>query len=386
MDISTLRVTFSVLAAALVLLFLVGAYRPTRAPFAAWWTVSLLLFVLGSGAYLANGTPAQAILNPVGNGLAVAGVEAVWCASRSLRTRPPRWRWLAVAPVVSVLAGAIDDPGHDTWAGGLVFLVLMTAGFGATTRELARVAARSHRSHRQLSVSSALARSLAAASFVLTVFYACRAIAFVAVGPHSDAFDTWFGSGPTTLLLLVQLVTVSFSMSSLSTQQQIDDLEQRAIYDQLTGLMRAQEFRNHADGVLPRLTASGDLTFVAMADLDHFKLVNDELGHAAGDDVLRAFGWATRTVLGPRALCGRIGGEEFCLIFTATSVEYAEDVLATVVAEFQQAVHLSDGRVPTVSIGMVEATRGVPLSDLLARADRALYQAKSTGRSRLVVG
>jgi len=385
-DISTLRATFSVLAAALMFLFYVGAYRPTRAPFAGWWTVSLLFFVLGSAAYLANGTPAQAMLNPLGNGLAVAGTEAAWCAGRSLSTRPFRWWWLVAAPLAAVLAGAVDDPGHDTWAGGFVFLVLMSAGFGATTRELARAAVRSHRSYQQLSVSSVLARSLAAASLVLTVYYACRTIAFLAVGPHSHAFDRWFGSGPTTLLLLVQLVTVSFTVSSLSTQQQIDDLEQRAVYDQLTGLMRAQEFRNHADGVLPRLARPGELTVVAMADLDHFKLVNDELGHAAGDEVLRAFGWSARTVLGPRALCGRLGGEEFCLIFTAATMEYAESMLAAVVSEFQQAVDLSDGRVPTVSIGVVEATRGVPLADLIARADRALYEAKSTGRSRVVLG
>ena len=386
MDISTLRITFSVLAAALVLLFFFGAFLPTRARFAGWWTFALLLFLVASVAYLGNGTSGQVVLNPIGNALGVAGAEAVWCAGRSLRTRPVRWPWLLAAPAAALVAGAVDDPGHDTWAGGVVFLVLMTAAFGATTRELVHAITRRQRPPRQLSISTMLLRALATASFILTVFYAARTVAFLAVGPHSHAFGRWFGSAPTTVLLIVQLVTVSFSMSSLSAQQQIDDLEQRAAFDQLTGLMRAEEFRRHAADVLHRLAGPSELAVLAMADLDHFKRVNDELGHAAGDEVLRVFGWAARTVLGPRALCGRIGGEEFCLLFAATSIEYAEGMLATLVAEFQQAVHLSDGRVPTISIGMVEVEAGVPLTDLLAHADRALYQAKSGGRSRIVLG
>lgn len=384
MDISTLRIAFTVIAGVLVVLFLVGAVLPTRAPFAAWWTISLLLFVLSTATYLANGTSSQAILNPLGNALGVAGAEAAWCAARSLRSRPVPWPWLIAAPVVALVAGLVDDPAHDTWAGGLVFLVLLAAAFALTTRELVHAAVRPGEAHRQLSVSAVLAQALAAASFILAVYYAARAVAFVAVGPHSDAFDTWFGSVPTTLLLLAQLVTVSFSMSSLSAQQQIDDLQQRAVYDQLTGLMRAEEFRKRAIAVLPRLARPGELAVVAMADLDHFKRVNDELGHAAGDDVLRAFGRAARTVLGPRAVCGRVGGEEFCLLFPSSSLEYAESMLATIVADFQASVQLEDHRVPTVSFGVARADQGEGLIEVIQRADRALYRAKSEGRSRVV--
>lgn len=384
MDIDTLRITFSVIAGVLVVLFYVGAYLPTRAPFSGWWTVSLLFFLCGSAAYLANGTSAQSVLNPLGNGFAVAGVEAAWCAARSLRTRPVRWRWLFPLPLLAVLAGAVDDPAHDVWAGGLVFLVLMTAAFAATTRELILAALRPDQPTRTLSVSGVLIRALALASAIVTVFYAGRAIAFMTEGADSELFKQTFGSAPTTVLLLTQLVTVSFSMSSLSTQQQIDDLRQRAVYDQLTGLLRPQEFRDRAAVALPRLARPGEVTIVAMADLDHFKLVNDQLGHAAGDDVLRAFGWSARTALGQRALCGRLGGEEFALLFAATSWEYAEDLLLTMIAEFQHTVHLADGRVPTVSIGVVEAGSGEPLPTVLERADKALYRAKSEGRSRVV--
>ena len=196
----------------------------------------------------------------------------------------------------------------------------------------------------------------------------------------------WFGSAPTTLLLIAQLVTVSFSMSSLSTQQQLADLRRRAAYDELTGLMRPQEFRTHAARALPGLHREGGVAILAMADLDHFKQVNDDLGHAAGDQVLREFGRVAPLSLGPTAMCGRLGGEEFALLFSARSIEQAEQRLATMTADFQRAVRLPDGRVPTVSVGVVRSTDHESLDELLERADHALYQAKRSGRAQIVRG
>jgi diguanylate cyclase (GGDEF)-like protein len=384
-DITTLRVTLTVVAAVLLVLCYVGAYRPTRAPFAGWWATALLLFMLGSAAYLANGTSAQAALNPLGNALGVAGIESAWSGARSLRTRPIRWPWLLLAPIVAALAGALDDPSTDVWAGGEVFLLLMAAAFGATTLELVRSSNRCPRST-EVPVAILLARILAAASGLLTVFYAGRAVTFAVSGPDSAVFRDWFGSGPTTLLLLVLVVTVSFSMSSLCNQQRVDDLHRRAVYDALTGMMRAQEFRVEAAEALPRVATDGEIAIVAMVDLDHFKQINDDFGHAAGDRVLRAFGSTALGALGPAALCGRLGGEEFALVFPAYSVEHAERMLAAMTAAFQEAVDLPDGRVPTVSVGMVQAPAGASLTELLERADVALYDAKARGRSRVVLG
>lgn len=387
MDITTLRVAFSVVAGVLMVLFYFGAYRPTGAPFSGWWTLALVLFSLGSACYLTNGTFLQVVLNPLGNGLAVAGTEAAWCGARSLRSRPMPWPVLPIMPVLAVAAGLLGHPSTDTWSGGLVLLVLMTAALALTTAELVAAGRSLGEPGRSPSaVALILVRALAAVSLLGAIFYAGRSVAFAAVGSHGDAFTTWFGSGPTTLLLLVQLVTVSFSMSSLSTYQQLDDLRHRAVYDQLTGLLRPQEFRAKATEELPRMAGSGELAVLAMADLDHFKQVNDELGHAAGDGVLRAFGQATLDTLGPQAVCGRVGGEEFALLFPALSLEHGERVLATLTAAFQQAVGLADGRIPTVSMGMVEAVPGTPVAELLERADIALYGAKSLGRSRVVRG
>jgi len=382
-DVATLRVVFTAIAAILLVLFLTAAYRPTRAPFSGWWTATLLLFLVSGACYLADGTAAQRVLNPLGNGFGVAGAQAAWCAARSLRTRSVRWPFLLVAPVVSVIAGALGDPAHDTWSGGLMFLLLMGAAFSVTAVELV-VAGRPSADRVPDATFLAHTRALAVGSVALGAFYVARAVAFVAAGRHSHVFVQTLGSVPTTMVLIVQLVIVSFSMSSLSTQQQLRDLRHRAVYDGLTGLLRAQEFRSEAESARLRLARAGRIVVLAMADLDHFKKVNDELGHATGDAVLRAFGLAAGGELGPDAVCGRIGGEEFAMLFTARDLADAERRLDAMIADFQGAVHLADGRVPTVSMGLVVVSDGASIPELLDLADRALYRAKATGRSRTV--
>ncbi|GAB4008420.1 GGDEF domain-containing protein [Nocardioides ultimimeridianus] len=391
MDVATLRIAFAMLAAVLVVLFYAAAYRPTRAPFSGWWTLALTLFLCSAVAFLGNGTHGQAVLNPLGSGLAVAGAEAAWCGARSLHTRPLPRRLLLVGPALAVIAGALDDPAHNTWAGGLTFLVLMSAGFAGASLEM-RAAARSlteRTTDRRETDGQGLLVLVAAlryASGLLAVYYAARAAAYLWVGPFSHTFTTYFGAGPTTLLLIIQLATVSFSMSSLSTLQQLADLRQRALYDQLTGLMRAQEFRRYAAAALPHLARQGEVTVAAMVDFDHFKDVNDQLGHRAGDDVLRALGHAAQATVGRAGICGRLGGDEFALLFPAASVDDAERQLDAMVEAFERSVHLSDGRIPTFSIGIAPATDDTSIATLLDRADQALYRAKRSGRNCAVRG
>lgn len=391
MDVATLRIAFAILAGVLVVLFYAAAYRPTRAPFPGWWSFALILCLGSAVAYLADDTAAQGLLNPLGSGLGVAGAEAAWCAARSLHTHPLRWRWLVVAPTLAFVAGAVDDPAHNVWAGGLTFLVLMSAAFAGASLEM-RSAARSlteRTTDRRATDAQGLvvlAGALRIASGLLAVFYGARALAFVLFGPFSHPFTTFFGAGPTTLLLIVQLATVSFSMSSLSTLQQLADLRQRALYDQLTGLMRAQEFRRYAAAALPHLARQGEVTVAAMVDFDHFKDVNDDLGHRAGDDVLRALGHAAQATVGRAGICGRLGGDEFALLFPAASVDDAERQLDAMVEAFERSVHLPDGRIPTFSIGIAPATEDTSITTLLDRADQALYRAKRSGRNCAVRG
>jgi diguanylate cyclase (GGDEF)-like protein len=133
---------------------------------------------------------------------------------------------------------------------------------------------------------------------------------------------------------------------------------------------------------------SGTALFVAMADADHFKAINDTYGHAAGDAALVHLAGLLKSTLRGNDTLFRYGGEEFLLLLYGVSRKHA----ANVATRLLQAVRgtpliLGDGRVLsfTVSLGMSEVRPDDTLDDVIARADAALYAAKTEGRDRYVI-
>ncbi len=124
---------------------------------------------------------------------------------------------------------------------------------------------------------------------------------------------------------------------------------------------------------------------VLMFDLDHFKQINDRLGHAQGDLVLQAFADVMRTQLRGSDVAARLGGEEFCVILPGLDRSNALRVAERIRTAFaERAIPIGrDTEIATVSAGL--ATGGVdePFSSVLSRADAALYKAKSAGRNQV---
>lgn len=126
-------------------------------------------------------------------------------------------------------------------------------------------------------------------------------------------------------------------------------------------------------------------------DLDRFKAVNDVYGHQTGDQVLKSFAEIARRVLGPHALLGRIGGEEFAALLTGDDARRARALGEAVATRFADTIPhqihgLGLGIPATVSIGLAHfETEVPPLADALAAADQALYRAKSLGGNRIEV-
>ena len=151
--------------------------------------------------------------------------------------------------------------------------------------------------------------------------------------------------------------------------------------DPLTGLLNRRAFEEHVRD----LREAGTEFALAMADLDHFKQLNDTYGHETGDRALRLFARVTRETVRDGDMVARHGGEEFVLVLPRTSVTTAAPVLHRLRSALADA--LAGAQLPpfTVSIGLVDSTWSDQLDVLLRTADRALMQAKADGRDRVVI-
>jgi diguanylate cyclase (GGDEF)-like protein len=372
LDTATLRIAFGLMALVLGLLFYFSAYRATRTPYSGWWCLALVFFLAGSATFLLDGTPHQWWANPLGNVLLVHGGVAVWAGARSLRTvPPPRWAFTGI-PLATLVASAVDNPATNVWSGGPVFLAAMSLTVGLAAQELWRL----EPGYSQVRIP------MAATAAGLSVFHLGRLIAFLLDGPDGDIFDAFFGSEVTTLMTMVMLAVVSFSMAGLSSEQQTRALRMAATRDDLTGLLNRKAFLDLAAEHIADTAVSKPAGVLILADLDHFKAVNDTYGHAAGDAVLQAFAAACQATVRSTDLAGRYGGEEFVLLIPGASAERAERIANEVSRRLAQASK-AGLQMPTVSYGVATYHPGAAgLDALIASADAALYTAKSLGRNR----
>lgn len=163
-------------------------------------------------------------------------------------------------------------------------------------------------------------------------------------------------------------------------------LEALSRVDPLTELGNRRDFFERAEQELARSRRLGTPLALMILDLDHFKRINDQRGHVAGDEVLRHFGHVCRQVLRTADIAARLGGEEFAVLMPATDEATARVVAERVrgAMEANAAIAPDGGPVAcTVSIGITtraSETNSVP--ELLSKADAALYDAKRSGRNR----
>jgi diguanylate cyclase (GGDEF)-like protein len=367
LDTTTLRVAFAVVAFTMLVLFYGVTYRTTRSGYSGWWSVSLTFFLAGSAAFVLNGTAQQHWANPSGNTLLVLGAACAWAASRSLSGSPtPVWMLLP-APALTAIVSFADDPANNVWTGGAVFLAMMSAMFALSARELGRI-------------DRALTRirtSVASAATFICIFYALRCVTFMIDGQDGEVFKLYFGSAVTTIVSLVFLVIISFSMSILSSEETTKDLRTRAGHDGLTGLLNRSEFLR-----LSRRDTRENSAALLLADLDNFKSINDTYGHPSGDRALRAFADACSGIVRSSDLVGRYGGDEFILLLPGTDLERAEHVAT----QINRRLVLAEAEfpMPTASFGIAATYPDVDLETSIASADEALYLAKQLGRNRAV--
>jgi len=175
----------------------------------------------------------------------------------------------------------------------------------------------------------------------------------------------------------------------LELKKAMQQLQEQAITDPLTGLHNTRYLRDFLPRELLRARRRDSPLAVIMIDVDHFKRVNDSLGHEAGDRVLKELGALLKKCIRGSDIACRYGGEEFAIVLTDATSEGARR-RAEDIREAVKRLELSHGGKP---VGGLTVSLGVALSPyhadqattLLRKADEALYRAKDAGRDRVVV-
>ncbi|MGE0667970.1 MAG: diguanylate cyclase [Sphingomonadales bacterium] len=162
----------------------------------------------------------------------------------------------------------------------------------------------------------------------------------------------------------------------------ISSLTELATRDSLTGLHNRRYFLEIAQQMLLMARRGSSPTAVLVLDLDHFKRINDTLGHRAGDAALRRFAEIVRNTVRRSDLIGRMGGEEFAIVLPGVDRHAARIVAEKLRRAFEED-NPKDSPAFTASIGVVLAGETDTISDLLNHADAAVYVAKQNGRNRV---
>ena len=190
------------------------------------------------------------------------------------------------------------------------------------------------------------------------------------------------------LIALLALMVASIGYWAFKVKRMQVSLRKLAEIDALTGISNRNHFTRRAVEVLEQCRKSNEQVGLVMLDLDHFKSINDQYGHATGDWALREVAATCREVCRRDDLLGRLGGEEFAFLLVGSDVDASESLAEECRRRIAAIDTLASGHefAITASFGVAGSRNcGHGFDALLAKADDALYAAKRTGRDRVSV-
>lgn len=338
------------------------------------WGMAFGLCAVGMALAAVRGMIPDWISIQLANALVLAGIGMIWTGAREFDGRRAPMAMVALAPAIWLAACAVPDIRGDINARTMVVSALAGLLAVGAASEVWR-----GRAEPLLSRWPTVVTLLAYATVMLA------RIPLAVVMPQPSGAYQLTASALFPLLAFATLlfsVVVAFLLLNMTKERSELRHKIAALVDPLTGVPNRRAFLSDAEQMAAQPRADGAALAVMLFDLDHFKAINDRLGHAAGDAVLTDFAATATRTLGAGALFGRIGGEEFGAVMrvrhTGEALAIAEQVRRAFAAD------PSDDLAPTVSIGVaLENETAATLTALMAAADRALYRAKAKGRNRV---
>ena len=241
----------------------------------------------------------------------------------------------------------------------------------------------SRKSNRALDVALVCLMVLVALNFLAKPFIAV----LIGSGGSPQGYLTSNYAAISQSSAAVLLISNGLLILLIIVRDMMADMIARSETDPLSGLLNRRGFEDRAEKARLLAMRAGAPAVVIVADLDHFKAINDTFGHAAGDLVIADFGRVLMRNFDFRAVIGRLGGEEFAVLLPGADLGVARGAAEAARRHLHDIAvdgAASDRRI-TSSFGIAAMQPGETLSDLLRRADAALYEAKNRGRDRVCV-
>ena len=170
-------------------------------------------------------------------------------------------------------------------------------------------------------------------------------------------------------------------------EQELEKTKEKTLYDGLTKAYNRAVFDDRIVKEIAKAKRENKTLFLVMIDIDHFKNINDTYGHQTGDMVLKILTQQIQKVIRDIDFFARYGGEEFSLLLPDVSLERAKEVAERVRKKIEKTkfIYKQEEVKVTISLGMTQLKDDDDAKSLIGRADKALYEAKNSGRNRVVI-
>lgn len=369
-DPATLMAMASIMSliVGLVLFFMRRRYPPHISGL-GYWAVAPVVWLVASLLFQWRGVLPDFITIVVANTALLLGLSLYACGTRLFMEQPCGWRrWGGVGAASLLLFSVLVYTGAPYAARLVAFIVMISGIHLAHLRVLLRHG------------GSGFAVRLVESLLVMHLLILLTRLVAVATGHAGEHLLTpsltqtlYLGANVLVVLLL------AIGAVLMATERLTAELQQLATHDPLTQTLNRRAALDHCTAELQRSQRSGRGMALLLLDIDHFKQINDTRGHLHGDAVLRHFAERARSVLRRTDRLARYGGEEFLVLLPETDLQ---DALA--VAERIHAALATGHPLDCQSSIGLTGWQGAheTLDAMLARADRALYQAKTEGRNR----
>lgn len=341
-----------------------------------WWGAGYALAAVSFALVSARGRIPDVLSTELGNGLLLLGYAFLLAGTRAFNGRETPPTVFLVAPLIWLTAMRIPAVQTDIALRIIIITLCQCAMMGCVVYEFWRERA-----------EPLLSRWPTIVVLVTHLVVLGLRLPATLLTPMTTTADFFRSPTFAVMVFVTVLYTVTFAFLLLSMVKERGELRHKtaALIDPLTGLANRRAFLGDAEHFMARAPKHGESLTVMLADLDRFKAVNDQFGHAVGDRVLQIFADTMSRALRASDMSGRLGGEEFAFLMPRTNAVEARRIAERMRVQFAEAARRVGGDAvnATVSFGVATVAAPAQLSDLIAAADGALYRAKAEGRNRV---